>query len=226
MATKKSEAKAAAATVVLAQVTEPATSKPFGWPGQPVMTSTVLKSSYVLGSHPETDKLASKAYATKVAADEAAAAFKAAADELREYGVACRTACAALHGGDLLPSVKVPFTDAAGAAREAMVTVSQSYSISEKILDQRAELGGLFDACFETRDVYTLAPKGLDILRGLLANAGLKGAQIDAAVEQICEKKVQVSVTERYESVRNGAPGERQAILDKLVVRAKASVKV
>ena len=229
MATKKNQSAAAAATatVMLAKASEPATAtSEFAWPGQPVMTSTVLKTSYVLGSHPETDKLASKAYAAKVQADEATAAFKLAADELRAYGVAARTACAVLHGGDLLPSVKVPFKDAAGAAREAMVTVSQSYSINEKILEQRDELGGVFDACIETRDVYTLAPKGLDILRGLLANAGLKGHQIESAVEQICEKKVVVSVTDNYEVVHNGVPDARRAVLDKFIVRAKASVKV
>ncbi len=223
---KKSESAAAVATVTLAQAISPGASAEPAWPGEPVMQSTTTKNAYVLGSHPEIDQLASMAYAAKVEADAAVEAFKIAAEGLREYGVAARTACAALHGGDLLPSVKVPFTDASGAARDALVTVSQSYSINEKVLDQKAELGALFDACIETRDVYTLAPKGLDILRGLLAKAGLKGNQIESAVEQICERKTVIAASAGYEKARNAAPLEKQAVLDKFVVRAKASVKV
>lgn len=216
---------AAAAAVSLAglPVTEQA------WAGEPVMGSTVDKGIYVLARHRSTSDMAARAYAAKVAADAAGEALKGAVEELRGFGEAARKACASLHGkaGEApLPSVKIPYLDENGAERSAMVTVSQRYKVDKGIAEAREEIGDLYDACVVAEDTYVLTTKGSEILRGLLAKAGLNGKQVDAAFSQICAKSTTLSASEDYEVVREKASRKKQAVLDKFIVRAGASVKL
>ena len=107
-----------------------------------------------------------------------------------------------------------------------MVTVSQRYKVDKGIAEAREEIGDLYDACVVAEDTYVLTTKGSEILRGLLAKAGLNGKQVDAAFSQICAKSTTLSASEDYEVVREKASRKKQAVLDKFIVRAGASVKL
>lgn len=193
-----------------------------------VLTSSVQKDAYVLGTHPFTSRLAAAAWKAKAVTAAAIAAYDASIEPLRAYGEAARMACVGIHGGDPLASVKVPYVDNDGADRVATVTVAQKFSIDKGILDQAEVLGGQgeLEKFVVASDSYVVTDKGLDILRGLLARAGLKGKQIDGAIEQICEKKTSISTTSDYEQARKAATPEQAPVLDKYIVRAKAAVKL
>jgi hypothetical protein len=195
---------------------------------QPTETrpATVDKNGYVLSF---TDPSIARILTESCALETAVRVAKKKLDEnlklVRDYGVSRRDACARLLGGAHL-TVKIPYADENGSPRLASVTCSRRYTVKPDVLKARGDMGDAFDQLFEVAERHVLTPKGLDVVRGLLARSGLTGKQIEAAIEQMCEVETTVSAVEDFDERAAAMASMEAALARSFVTRAAASVKL
>jgi hypothetical protein len=194
-----------------------ATSKP---------TATIHKDSYVLASE-AVDPVIAAELSNAQALDHQIKTCKATLDEtlkrIRKFGEQTIRDCRRALGGDLL-TVKIPYADEHGSERVAAVTASRRYTVKKGVVEAREDLGDAY-SLFEVVERHVLTPKGLDVVRGLLARSGLTGKQIEAAIEQMCEVETTVSAVEDFDERAAAMASMEAALARSFVTRAAASVK-
>lgn len=160
----------------------------------------------------------------KVALNNAADDFAALQGDVRNYGAAKRQAYNTTYGASVV-TVKIPYL-VAGEEKFCAVTCSNRYAVDqEMVLGSKEKFGSAYPKLFVETTQKTLKPDMEVLLKGILTDAGLKAAQVDAAMETLFEVSKRVSTTEVYEQESKLVTDDLKEILGQACKRAAPSLK-
>jgi hypothetical protein len=212
---------AAAAAALSTQVTDPA-----------IAGASMAKGSknvVTLGFDPAFAEKAGQCAGLKEALEKAEAEFKVLQAETREYGSSKR----GLYNDTFkanITTVKVPYeVDVPGGGKEKQyisVICSNKYSVQQDIvLGNKEALGELFPRLFTETVTKSLKPNAEELIRGILAEVGLKPDEIETSMENLFDTTTKVATTEGYEQESKRVPDSLKAVLDQAVTRSAPGLK-
>jgi hypothetical protein len=187
------------------------------------------KNTVKLGFDPTIAQTAERAANLKEALERAEAEFKVDQAQMRDYGIGKR----GLYNDTFkceVTTVCVPYlVDVPGGVQETkyvQVICSSKYSVNKDIiLGNREAFGGSFDRLFKVETTKSLKPNAEELIRGVFAEIGLQGEDLEGAIAQLFETTEKVSVAEGFERESKTLPAEVRVILDQSVTKAQPALK-
>lgn len=197
---------------------------PSGDPDPAIQGATKKGATVQLGFDSSIAPTVQWAAKLKVALDNAADDFAALQGDVRDYGAAKRQAYNAAYGASVV-TVKIPYL-VAGEEKFCAVTCSNRYAVDQEMIhEKKAYFGATYPKLFVETTQKTLKPDMEVLLKGILTDAGLKAAQVDAAMATLFETSTKVSTTEAYEQESKLVTDDLQGILAQACKRAAPSLK-
>ena len=187
------------------------------------------KNVVKLGFDPKFSEVAEMAASLKSALERAESEFATCQSLVREYGYQKRNIYNETFKSNVT-TVCVPFTVNTPSGHETeyvQVICSNKYSVKkETVLNNQAILGEHFDRLFTVKEEKKLRPNTEEIVRNLLTEtAGLKGEELENAMESLFETEKKISTTENFESEERKLPDALRTILKQAVSRSQPGLK-
>ena len=192
-------------------------------------------STVKLGMDPAIEKAAAFAAGLKEALTRAESDFSIAQSQLREYGIAKRSAYNLAFKCNTT-TVCVPYTvevpsdgnsDTPGREiKYVQVICSNKYSVAkDAILANKEALGEFYPRLFIETSTKTLKPNTESLVMGILQEAGLKEEELINAMSTLFEEMIKITTTENYESEVKKVPEDVQTLLSQTVTRSQPGLK-
>jgi hypothetical protein len=188
-----------------------------------------VKNKVRLGLDLEFEGTAKQAAEAKRSLEKAEEAFKIYQGQVRDYGIAKREIWNdTFKANDT--TVEIPYeVDTPEGKEEKVIQVicSNKYSVRAETVEQvKGNLGEQYDRLFTETTDKILRPNCVDLMRGILVEAGMGEDEVDAAMDQLFEEKTKISTTAEYEQeVKKLEDEDLKAILDQAVTRSQPSLK-
>ncbi len=186
------------------------------------------KQTVTLGFDPSITESAKRTAELKAALDQAEAEFKIDQAVMRDYGFSKRCLYNDTYKADVT-TVCVPYSVETPTGHETklvQVICSNKYSVlRDTIVNNKASLGEFFDKLFNEERVKQLKPNAEDLIRGILAEVGLAGDELETAMSSLFEETVKITTKEHYEQEVKKVPEEVKSLLDQAVTRASPGLK-
>lgn len=186
------------------------------------------KNTVTLGFDPTIAESAKRTAELKEALERAEAEFKIDQALMRDYGFSKRCLYNDTYKADVT-TVCVPYSVETPTGHETklvQVICSNKYSVqNETIANNKDSLGEFFDKLFNEDRVKQLKPNAEDLIRGILAEVGLAGEELETAMSSLFEEKVKITTKEHYEQEVKKVPEEVRSLLDQAVTRSAPGLK-
>src|SRR5512135_92891 len=187
------------------------------------------KNVVTLGFDPAFAEKALQCASLKEALEKAETEFKVLQSETRDYGAGKR----GLYNDTFkanVTTVKFPYeVDVPGGGKEKQyisVICSNKYSVQQDIvLGNKEALGEMFPRLFTETVTKSLKPNAEELIRGILAEVGLKPDEIETSMENLFDTTTKVATTEGYEQESKKVPDALKTVLDQAVTRAAPGLK-
>lgn len=145
-------------------------------------------------------------------------------DTLREYGKGKRDLYNDTYKSDVT-TVAIPYGDG-DETKWVQVVCSNRYTVRVNVaLNNKEQMGDWFDKLFKVETTKHLKPDSETLVRNLLGELGLAGAELDTAMDSLFETEQKVIPVSDYEAVSKTVPAPVKTILDQAVSRSAPSLK-
>ena len=186
------------------------------------------KNTVKLGFDPHFHEKAAYGAKLKAALDRATSDFEVVQAELRDYGRDKRRAYNETYK-TTITTVGVPYTVETPEGNETKyvsVVCANKYSVQkEAVLSNRELLGEAFDRLFNVEVTKKLKPNAEDLVRNILAEQGIVGAELDAVMDTLFDVEQKVTTTEAFEQEVERVPANVKPVIDQLVTRSQPGLK-
>jgi hypothetical protein len=186
------------------------------------------KNTVILGFDPSVSDRAKTASELRTALERAESEFTILQGEMRDYG---RTKREVYNGAFKanVTTVKVPYsvdTPTGPETRYVAVVCSNKYSVQKDVvLNNKDCFGVAYSRLFVETEVKSLKPNAEELIRGVFAEAGLAGEELETAMGSLFETHVAVKTTEAFEQESAKLPEDVKAILSQAVTRSQPGLK-
>jgi hypothetical protein len=186
------------------------------------------KNTVVLGFDPSIADRARNAAELHTALERAESEFSILQSTMRDYG---RTKREVYNGAFKanVTTVKVPYsvdTPSGTEVRYVAVVCTNKYSVQKDvILGNRERFGSAYPRLFIETQVKSLKPNAEELIRGVFAEAGLTGDELETAMASLFETTTTVKTTEAFEQEANRLPDDVKAVLSQAVTRNQPALK-
>jgi hypothetical protein len=185
-------------------------------------------SVVTLGFDPAFAPDASVCAGLKEALERAEQEFKILQARTRDYGSSKRELYNTTFKANVT-TVKVPFEVDTPTGKEKQyisVVCSSKYSVQQDIvLGNKDALGDLFPRLFTETVTKSLKPNAEELIRGILAEVGLKADEIETSMENLFDTTTKVATTEGYEAESKAVPDALKMVLDQAVTRSAPALR-
>ena len=181
-----------------------------------------------LGMDPTFTEKAKQCAGLKAALKQAESEFEILQAETRDYGASKRGIYNETFKASIT-TVKVPYEVETPTGKEVQtvsVICSNKYSVQKDIvLGNKDALGDAYERLFVEDRTKSMKPNAEELIRGILAEIGLKPEEVESSMENLFEETVKVSTTENYEVESKKVPDHLKVVLDQAVTRAAPGLK-
>jgi hypothetical protein len=185
-------------------------------------------SVVTLGFDPAFAEKAAQCAGLKEALERAKVEFEVLQGEARDYGASKRELYNDTFKANIT-TVKVPYeVDTPGGKEKQFVSVicTNKYSVNGEIVrGNKDALGEMYERLFVEEVAKTLKPNAEELVRGILAEVGLKPEEIETSMENLFETTVKVKTTENYEQESKKVPDPLKLVLGQAVQRQAPGLK-
>lgn len=186
------------------------------------------KNTVKLGVDPAFHEKAAYGATLKAALERASSDFEVVQAELRDYGRDKRRLYNETYK-TTVTTVGVPYsveTPEGPETKYVNVICSNKYSVQkEVVLNNTEALGDWQTRLFNIERTKRLKPNAEEHVRKLFIDLGLKGDELEAALDVLFETDTKVTTREDFEQQEAQAPVEIRTILSQAVTRAQPGLK-
>jgi hypothetical protein len=186
------------------------------------------KNTVKLGVDPSFTERAAYGSKLKAALERATSDFEVIQAELRDYGRDKRRVYNDTFKTSIT-TVQVPYsveTPEGPETKFVQVICSNKYSVQKDVvLNNQDSLGEWKDKLFQVDTTKKLKPNAEELIRGIFADLGMQGEELENAMGSLFETETKVSTREDFEQQEAQAPAEVRGILSQAVTRAQPGLK-
>lgn len=192
----------------------------------------LTKNTVKLGIDPSIMKVASHCAELKVALERAAEEFSLDQATMRDYGAAKRGIYNDVYKADVT-TVCVPYEiqvqegeTVRTEVKYVQVICSHKFSVqTEMVLANKERIGPSYDRLFVEERTKSLKPNAEEVIKQVLTEVGLKGEELDNAMNNLFEEVVKVKASSTYEAEYRKLHDDAKVILDQAVTRSAPALK-